>query len=996
MKHLTLILILIAPVFIQGQITDTSNVIAQVDSLLELSKKLMAQNETAKAMEANELAGSVIVQKLGESTNSYVAYLNRKAFFLIQQNRYDDSEQTLLEALKWGKSLSPINYISSLDYLGFTYWRMSRYEDAEKAYLEAIKVGEKSVGKENSRYRQALSHLANLYRYLGRYEEAKEFCLEVLSITESVSGKESKDYAHYLALLSNIHHTMGDFESAEKYDFEALKITKKVYGEESLDYAGSLNSIAISYISIGNYEAAEPLLLQAKEIRLKTLGRNNVYYAETIGYLGNLYSDLGKYEQAEKHYIEARAIIEGIQGKMNADYAMITNNNANLYVRMEKWEEAKHLFLEALGIREKVLGKKHRFYASTLNNLSFLYLKTNEIEKAESLLLEVEAIYEKKQELNDYHLNSMLRSLFMLYWTKGDFEEANRYISKAFSRGQTALITGSRYLSEQELGLYLNTFLFNIYSNFSFADISQNPQAAANSYDLALFYKGYLLTTSKQIRRLVNKDASTASQFDTLQIYQAQLTKEYAKKASMRDSHIINELENRTAQLEKNMVQAVAGFKAANRQVIWQQVQQTLHAGEAAVEFVRYVLFLPEKTDTVMYAAIILRPNDSSPQFVPLATESQLEAMLNQPEKKSGPYINRLYSDNESTLYQLIWQPLEQALEHVNVVYYSPVGLLHRLNLSAVSKPDETILAGHYQLIRLGSTRQLAEPDSIEMAHQDALLFGGIQYKMDSTAIFQHINTVATANLVSGTRGYTEEEEEEEEQLPFMIDASILTHQEWAYLPWTEVEIEAIDIILQDAGMKTKLKKGYAATEEAFKAMGKSGTSPRIVHLSTHGFFFPDFSDTEEEKGPTGFQSSDHPMIRSGLILAGGNYVWQNGHALRPDMEDGVLTAFEVSQMDLSNTELVVLSACETGLGDIAGNEGVYGLQRAFKIAGARYLIMSLWQVPDFQTQELMTTFYLNWLEKKMSIPQAFAEAQAAIRKKYPEPFYWAGFVLIE
>ena len=137
-------------------------------------------------------------------------------------------------------------------------------------------------------------------------------------------------------------------------------------------------------------------------------------------------------------------------------------------------------------------------------------------------------------------------------------------------------------------------------------------------------------------------------------------------------------------------------------------------------------------------------------------------------------------------------------------------------------------------------------------------------------------------------------------------------------------------------------------------------------------------------------------MIRSGLILSGGNHAWQTGKPFRPGFEDGILTAYEISQMNLSNTELVVLSACETGLGDIQGNEGVYGLQRAFKIAGVKYLIMSLWQVPDFHTQELMTTFYSKWLEDKMNIPDAFRAAQKVMKDKFKEPFYWAGFVLVE
>ena len=137
-------------------------------------------------------------------------------------------------------------------------------------------------------------------------------------------------------------------------------------------------------------------------------------------------------------------------------------------------------------------------------------------------------------------------------------------------------------------------------------------------------------------------------------------------------------------------------------------------------------------------------------------------------------------------------------------------------------------------------------------------------------------------------------------------------------------------------------------------------------------------------------------MIRSGLVLAGGNHAWKTGKPLRPGLEDGILTAYEISQMDLSNTELAVLSACETGLGDLVGNEGVYGLQRAFKIAGARYLIMSLWQVPDFQTQVFMSAFYKHWLDDQMPVPEAFRATQSELRDRYGEAFKWAGFVLVE
>ena len=198
------------------------------------------------------------------------------------------------------------------------------------------------------------------------------------------------------------------------------------------------------------------------------------------------------------------------------------------------------------------------------------------------------------------------------------------------------------------------------------------------------------------------------------------------------------------------------------------------------------------------------------------------------------------------------------------------------------------------------------------------------------------------------------------------------------------------------AGNRSTVKKGYAATEETFKQLGKNEPSPRILHVATHGFFFPDPASSNPAKGgEPAFKVSDNPMIRSGLILAGANHAWKTGLPLA-NLEDGILTAYEISQLDLRHTDLVVLSACETGLGQIAGNEGVYGLQRAFKIAGAKNLVMSLWQVPDYQTQELMTIFYQKMLLENMPVQVALQAAQEEMRQRNYEPYYWAGFVLIE
>ncbi len=238
------------------------------------------------------------------------------------------------------------------------------------------------------------------------------------------------------------------------------------------------------------------------------------------------------------------------------------------------------------------------------------------------------------------------------------------------------------------------------------------------------------------------------------------------------------------------------------------------------------------------------------------------------------------------------------------------------------------------------------------------------------------------------------------ESRPFHADSTTRGGR-FGYLPETANEVLDIQRTLQNANWTAQIDTGYQATEEVFRSIGQGGPSPRILHIATHGFFYPDPVASRKAGFGLGgetqvFKTSDDPMVRSGLLLAGADGPWTTGTSPE-NREDGILTAYEIKQMNLSNTELVVLSACQTGLGDIAGNEGVYGLQRAFKIAGAKYLVMSLWKVNDDATREMMADFYKQWLENGLEIPAAFRKAQQTMRAKYPtQPFLWAGFVLVE
>ena len=498
---------------------------------------------------------------------------------------------------------------------------------------------------------------------------------------------------------------------------------------------------------------------------------------------------------------------------------------------------------------------------------------------------------------------------------------------------------------------------------------------------------------------MANSSREATETFNQLKGFGRRLAAQYSLPASDRDSSLIANLEEKADQLEKDLTRTVAGFGEARQQVNWQEVQATLKKGEAAIEFVHYRYYDKEATDSTMYAALIVKPGDAAPTFIPLFEEKSLDSLLSPSGQRKADYVNHLYAladrgakaidRPQKSLYQMIWQPLAEELKGVKTVYFSPTGLLHRLNTGAIPVDEETTLSDRFSLVELGSTRQLVIPTKMDASNQDALLFGGIQYETDTTAI-----TAANMDLTSGSLAARGE-------LSFTYTDSDDRTGTWDYLKWTEKEIESIEPLLQNAGLKTSIRKGFSATEESFKKIGQKGASPRILHIATHGYFFPDPEMQATRNVGLGveqpFRISDHPMIRSGLILAGGNHAWKTGKPIKPDMEDGILTAYEISQMNLSNTELVVLSACETGLGDIQGNEGVYGLQRAFKIAGAKYLIMSLWQVPDKETAYFMEIFYRNMTEGNLSIPGAFGATQKELRENpFVTPYQWAGFVLVE
>ena len=977
-------------------------------SLSNMAGLYVRSGQYAKAEKAMLEILSILKKTVGETDPNYSSYLVNLANVYLNMGEYKKAEPLFLQAKAICENILGENhpiYSAVISNLANLYLKMDFYDKAEPYYLETLTFQEKSLGKNHPEYLGSLNELGALYLKMGNYDKAESIFLTLGKMLD----KEQPAYADCANNLGILYLETGRFEEAESCYLAAKSIREKVLGKESPVYVESLNNLATVYIHIGNYQKAEMLLLEAKTIVEKTAGKESSRYAAPLINLAAVYRSIGDYEKARSFSLEALAVQEKTVGKAHSDYALSLNVLATIYLRLGNYSKAEQLHLEAKAIQEKVLGKEHPAYASTLYGLANLYLYMGVYEKGEKIHLECKAIREKVlvRENPEYALTLM--GLSMIYERDGRYSRSEPLLEMLFKLSQNRLSKAVSFLSENELGKYLATFQFDGNSLSSFLQARPDGQQGilpGITYNYELFRKGFLLLTANRLNVLPASAPKAKAIGQQLAGCRRRLAAEMSKPIAEQNG--MEALVARADSLEKVLAHTVAGYAEAIRQTTWQEVRSALQKDEAAIEFVHFTVGFSEKTDSILYAALLLLPGAKEPVFIPLFDEKQLDSLLLTRGERKADYVNSLYavaergatpvSKPQKSLYDLLWKPLKKNIGSARTIYFSPSGLLHRLNLGAIPTDEGETLADHYRLVEMTSTRQLVVGLGADIMNQNtgnATLWGGVQYEMDSTAM-------STANVEIDPNDMTSRG-----TISFANTDSTFRVGTWNYLKWTEKETAALEQILKNQGIQTESRKGYAASEEAFKSLGQSKPAPRILHIATHGFFFPDpkqkrvsservsSEQLSSEREPV-FRLSDHPMIRSGLVLAGANYAWRTGKPLREGVEDGILTAYEISQMNLSNTELVVLSACETGLGDIQGNEGVYGLQRAFKIAGVKYLVMSLWQVPDQETSIFMTAFYRHWLENKKSIPDAFRTTQQEMRERFINPYQWAGFILVE
>ncbi|MEZ5044097.1 MAG: CHAT domain-containing tetratricopeptide repeat protein [Saprospiraceae bacterium] len=1018
---------------------DTAKVSMEVDSLIQLNAVLTDQGDFKSAIEVIKKAKELAISSLGKTHYSVAKSIFGLGRTFIISNNYGEARKCFLEVLPMLENTignKNRQYAQTLHNIGMSYHGLGQFREAEIFYSKSKALRKEVLEEGDNDYTLSLDNLAKIYLELSEFVKAEEHLQEALSIREKFSGITHADYLENLRLLGILYSQTAQYDKALKFIKKAKEIYENKNEVNSQGYALLLMSLGTVYFSTSAFVEAEQSYLKSNEILDSLFGINNISYAQSVANLAMVNQALGRIEEAETYYLKAEQIFKYVLGVEHPFLANVYQGIGEFYRLTEQYHKALNVQDKALNIVENSLGRNHHLFGSILENKALVHFKLGEVDTADSLLQSGKKI--KESQLGILHANvaTSWNNLGYFYYLNKMFSKAEEHLLEAKKLRKEILgvnnleyfttlgnllllyldierfdsipalavdltnisiqqfVNSTFFLTEQELRLFASKF-FRVHETLLSSNILFPNRVLSNSsFDLSLLNKGFLLNARYRINKICGADSVCQSKLDDLRNLQAYLSKLYVKPISERAN--IGEWENRANQLEKDLIQSVSDYGETFDQIKWNDVRSNLNQQETAIEFVHFRFNNPEPTDSIFYAALVLRPGDEAPKFIPLFEEKEIASLLQKANGKRQRYIDDFYFYEEglpgAQLYQLIWKPLEPYLKDIKTIYYSPSGLLHRINLAAIPLNGQETLGDRYQLSLLGSTRQLVIKDTNQRVDQQAVVIGGVRYQTDTTKMAISNKSGSTAALSLP------------DILQFQADTTISDTRGDAtgYLPYSTQEAVAITTSLETAGYQVQLDTGYTATEEAFRQMGGGKTlSPRILHIATHGYFYPDPQEKNAQTDPLpdespAFQNSTHPMIRAGLLLAGSEQAYTTGKGPQ-DREDGVLTAYEISQLDLSNTELVVLSACETGLGDIEGNEGVYGLQRAFKIAGAKYLIMSLWKVNDKATLEFMSSFYEQWLNKKRSIPEAFRKTQTFMKQQYPDsPYLWAGFVLVE
>lgn len=984
MRHPSIALFFIASLHFSAIFAADSPPSKPADESAQLMVTAQANQIKGRYADAISLAEKALrlrEQSLGPKHPVIASTLNRLAVFHVLNGEHKLAIALYNRALGINQRAFGLEHTvtaDTLDGMGSAYLGLDDYKSAKHVIEKALAIREKVLGPRHFDTARSLHSLAVLYYVMGAYTKAEQPYLRAIEIANSNEGPDNRNTLVMLANLGLLYSEMGKLAEAEGVQTKVVASLERLLGSEHPDVGIALGNLATTYENTGAYEQAEATYLKALAIEEMGLGPQHPLTGTSINNLGNLYAKVGNFEKAEPLFRRSISIGEKSMGADTTIAALSLTNLAFLYATRGDYVSAEPLYRRAIAMQSKTLHPLHHQAALAIHGLATVFAITDRGSEAEGLFKR--AIEINKHSLGPDHPETAntIRDLATLKWRQGNLDGSIELMRQA----QTIQLRNSNMIllsgSESRKKSYQQSIAEDTYNFVSFA-ISQPTRASIDlSLTSVLNYKGRVLDSmSDGIARLrLNARSSDRALFDELaDIASQRSTLSYQGPGDLAPRVYRERLDGFTKRqdlLEAELSKRVSTFHDRISTISVRAINNALPPDTILVEWFRYFSRSPNEhfygpgmeSNSARYAAYVIR-RSFPPTLLDMGDAKSIETEVSELRAAlSDPNSSNLQARTRALSNRIIL-PISAYIKNAKRLLVAPDGALNLIPLSALLNENDDLVGRSVEISYLTSGRDLLLNGPSRRMSTASAIVADPEFGIFASPPSQPIRA-------SNFQAIRSEE----------IDRSGLLFKP---LSGTAIEAKAIQEILNDES--TTFLLGKDATESKIKNL----RGPRILHIASHGFFLTDQTETRKTSRPATVPAIfqiENPMLRSGLALAGANSR-QSG----PN-EDGILTALEVAQLDLDGTELVVLSACDSGVGDIQNGEGVYGLRRALVLAGAEAQVSSLWKVPDEATSLLMVAYYKRLLKGEgRSAALNQAQQELMLNVKFSHPYYWASFI---
>jgi tetratricopeptide (TPR) repeat protein/CHAT domain-containing protein len=974
-------------------------------SLNNLGELYKAMGRYEEALPLLKQALKICRRVQGKDHPNYPLSLNNLAGLYFSMGRYKEALPLLKQALEIRRGVLGENhpyFAASLNNLAELYKAMGDYEASLPLLHQALIICQKVLGEDHSEYAACLSNLAGLFQMTGDYASALPLLQQAKEINQHVLGENHSDYAKALSNLAHLYDLIGDYKAALPLAEQALELCQKVLGENHPQYSASLNNLAGLYVEIGDHQAALPLLRKAVEIRKCMFGVDHPRYATSLANLAFLYFEISDYEAAISPYQEALTIHRRVLGEDHPEYAQILNNFAGFCELMGDHKTGVTLYQQVLEICRRRLGKDHPDYGSTLNNLAGLYHSMGDYETALPLMQQATKICWRTHGKDHPSYAKRLQNLASLVAGMGRTAEAFSLMERAAGIETMNAFRLFGAASSRQREAYFDSLDESIHALVSLASkaLKDSPRDVAKVLDVVLSRKAILAEALavQWEEGLAGRHPQLKSLIEELRVLQEQIARkllDWPAEGVAEHKRLLSRWTARKESLEKKLAHQIPemDLKRRLRSADHRALARALPVDTILAEFVRFdvVDFTAatargeKRWEPPHYAAFIIRGGQPKKvKMIDLGEAKYIDGMIAKFRKviiEGHAYVEKSTSgwpDTEQPaeevgqqLREAVFDPIIADLDGNVHVILSPDGELSYLPFEVLPSEQGGYVVDNYQIsyVSVGRDVLRLETDSFREPSVPVVV-ADPDYDLEETI----------------DEGSSSSVDDQDFGRASALSRDLKRGESYfKRLPGSRIE---------GIGIAKRLGITPWLGEKALEARVKAVRSPQILHLSTHGYFLPDQErapngeivkrdrangDSEGFWGRLRRAQLENPLLRSFLVFAGVNTWARNGRLPEP-AEDGILTAEDVSGMDLLDTELVVLSGCDTALGDVKAGEGVLGLRRSFAVAGAKTLVITLWKVPDFSTAILMEQFYENLLTARLSRLESLKKAKLHLR----------------